>query len=269
MQVKYDCSKLAMMAPHIDLIKSCDIVKSGAVRFATPFKYPNGEAVDLFLYLKRGLLDEYQLSDYGQTYVYLSSAQTGIASTSRKREIVGDITSQLRVKLDEGELIASIPSDDADTLSDAILRLGQACVRISDLATHQRLRSANPFRDDVEDFFEARRFSYIPDVKIDGPYKAPLRVDFEVNSTYARSYVNVLAAMNLASARSSANDIFVKWHDLIQTGASSHQLVTIYNSASRAIRTSDVNRLKDYSIVVSYPEERESLEKVLAEGAVA
>ena len=264
MQVNYDCSKLAMMAPHIDLVKSCDTVRSGAIRIATPFKYPNGESVDIFLYLKRGLLDEYQISDYGQTYVYLRSAQTGITSTSRKREIVGDITSQLKVKFDKGELTASIHGDDAESLSDAILRLAQACVRISDLATHQRLRSANPFRDDVEEFFEARRFAYIPDVKIAGPYKVQLRVDFEVNSSHAKSYVNVLAAMNLASARSSANDIFVRWHDLIQAGSNSHQLVTIYNSTSRAIRTSDVNRLKEYSIVVSYPEEQDNLEKVLS-----
>lgn len=267
--MNYDCSTIAQMAPALPLVQSCDIVPSGALRLATPFSYPNGEGVDVFLYVDKKLINEYWLSDFGQAYTYLHSAQIGMLSTSRKREIVDVIASQMHIRNMSGELAIVLRGDSADELSRAIARLAQACVRISDLATHQRLRSANPFRDDVEDFFDAKSFSFAPDVKLSGPYKMPIRIDFEVSSERAQSYVNVLSALNSTSAHASATEIFTKWHDLAKAEVAGHQFVTIYNSNSRAIKRSDIDRLQEYSQVLSYPEEHDKLARVLAGEDVA
>jgi hypothetical protein len=266
--MKFDCATLEQIELCVDLVKSCDIVRSGAIRISTPFLYPNGDSVDVFLYPKpSNLFDEYHLSDCGQTYIYLKGAQVGMLGTTRKREIVGDIASQLNVRLSGGEIFVAIHSDIPEGISDAILRIAQACVRISDFATHQRLRSANPFRDDVEDFFEAQNFGFSKDVKVLGAYNLPVRMDFEVKAGENKAYVNVLAAMNLTAAHSAANEIFTKLYDISQVEQKGHKLITVFNSASRAVRSTDIRRLGELSNVVSYPQEQHLLARILSEEA--
>jgi hypothetical protein len=227
--------------------------------------YPNGDFVDVFVYSKKSsLFEEYRLSDGGQTFSYLKGAQVGMLGTTRKREIVGDIVSQLNVQMVLGELFIAIRGEEPESISDAILKVAQACVRISDLATHQRLRSANPFRDDVEDFFEAKNFWYSRDVKVLSAYNAPIRMDFEVNTDNSKSYVNVLAALNLPAAHAAANEIFTKLIDFRQTEQEDHQLITIYNSASKAIRSTDIRRLSEFSQVIAYPEQQYQLAQTLS-----
>jgi Domain of unknown function DUF1828 len=259
-----DCSNIAQLVNHVPLVRNCDRVRSGALRMSTAFYYPNGDYIDVFLERTLPLVDAYQLSDFGQTFVYLRDAQSPLGSTSRKREIIDDILSAHDVKISESDLYVVLKGDDLNDLSDAIMRLSQACVRISDFATHQRLRSSNSFRDDVEDFFDAHNLLYVQDVKVMGAHGKEVRIDFEVVSGKKHSYVNVLAALNEASAHASANEIFVKWYDLVLTGImETRNLVTIYNSASPAIKEVDLARLRDYSSVLSYPEEQESIASIL------
>jgi hypothetical protein len=263
--MRLDCSLLQKMVHSISLVRNCDVVPSGALRLSTPFSYPNGSSIDVFIEREPFLFDSYTLSDYGQTNLYLNDAQVKLDSTERRRQIIDDICSELGVKFKNGSFHLTLSGEQPDDISDAIMRMSQACLRISDFASHQRLRSANAFRDDVEDFFDASGLQYVPDVKVSGPYGADIKIDFEVNSS---SYVLVLAAMNESAAHASANEIFSKWHDLqIGKRGNAHSFVTVYNSASPAIRPADIQRLGDYSQTVSYPEQGELLAQVLRSGS--
>jgi Domain of unknown function DUF1828 len=267
MQMNLDCSRIQSIVHSLDLVNSCDVFANGTLRICTPFSYPNGDRVDVFLKQTASLFDSYQLSDFGQTAIYLRTAQVAVAGTARKREVIEDIISQLGVQFEYGDLFLQLSPDELTAnLPEGILRLSQACVRISDFATHQRLRSSNPFRDDVEEFLESQKFMYTEDVKVKGAFGKDLRMDFEVRSGRKLSYVNILAAMNDASAHASAVEIFTRWHDLVLTGSTmGHNLVTIYNSASKAIRAEDILRLKTHTNVVSYPEEQDFLASILRE----
>jgi hypothetical protein len=261
--MKFDCSNIETAVHNLELVRSCTVVRSGALRMSTPFCYPNGEYVDLFLASDESLFDSYKLSDYGQTFQFLKNALVSADSTTRKKEIISDITSQLGVSF-AGDLYVLITKDEMEDLSSSIMRLSQACVRISDMATHQRLRSSNSFRDDVEDFFDAHQFAYTSDIRVPGGFGKDVRIDFEVKAAHRISYVNVLAALNESAAHASANEIFVKLHDLSATGnPATHTMVTIYNSLSHAIRTEDIARLRTASNVVSYPEEQDYLARLL------
>jgi hypothetical protein len=263
-----DCSQLAALVVNLPLVQGCDKVRSGALRMATPFLYPNGERIDVFIDSDKELWSDFYLSDRGQTALYLRNAQVFLDTTARKRELVDDILRESGVKLVNGYQLTIRPSSHEPVdVSDAIFRLSQMCVRISDLATHQRMRSSNPFRDDVEEFFESHNLRYKSDVKLPPVFgKREIRMDFEVHSGMRSSYVNVLAAMNDASAHSSANEIVVKLHDLKESGqVILHQFVTVYNSASSAIRIEDIQRLQTLSSAVSYPEEMDSLLSILGD----
>ena len=182
-----DCSMMQNIAHQISLVKECDVVRSGALRMETPFMYPNGSYVDVFLDRTEGLFQgNYTLSDYGQTGVFLENAQvklgsTQIGSTQRRRQILRDVCDELHVAFRQGTLLVEIAGNEVSDISDAIFRLSQACVRISDLASHQRLRSANPYRDDLEEFFEASGIKCVSDFKLDGPWEREVRVDLELD----------------------------------------------------------------------------------------
>lgn len=259
-----DCSMLETIIHSIPLVMECDRVRSGALRLSTPFTYPNGSNVDVFLESKNDLWDSFVLSDCGQTWLYLHDAQVKIDSTERKKQLLKDICEDLGITLRAGRLQVEISGDEISNISKSIFRLSQACVRISDFASHHRLRSTNPFRDDVEEFFDASGLSYEPDREISGPYGRKVKLDFEVVSKSSISFVLILSALNETSAHLSANEIFIKWHDVNDTRQwNTRKFVTVYNSASQAIRESDLQRLAEYSDVVSYPQQGELLSSIL------
>ena len=57
------------------LVQQCDVVASGALRMLTPFQYPDGSQIDLFIEETKPLLGARILSDLGQTTSYLLDLQ--------------------------------------------------------------------------------------------------------------------------------------------------------------------------------------------------
>ncbi len=262
-----NCSQIDEMVAGLPLVVGCDQMRDGALRMSTPFRYPNGEQIDIFIESEDTLWKDFYLSDNGQTAVYLRNAQVLLDTTARRKEVVSDILSRSGVKFRGSQLIIWPQSRAPKEVSEAIFELSQACVRISDLATHQRLRSANPFRDDVEEFFESHNLIYRADIKLPPVFgKREIRIDFEVTSGNKSSYVNILAAMNEAAAHASATEIATKLRDLKDSGQMvMQQFVTIYNSASEGIRIEDIERLRTLSNAISYPEEIDGLLEVLSD----
>jgi hypothetical protein len=259
--MRLDCSKLESMVHAISLVQECDVIANGSLRISTPFTYPNGSHVDVFFEDNPGLFDSCVLSDLGQTFLYLNDALIKLDSTARKKQILDDICDELDVRFREGSFQVQLAGDQLVDVSDAIFRLSQACMRVSEFATHQRLRSANPFRDDVEEFFEASSLRYRPDVKTIGRFGKEVKIDFEVEG---KNYVLVLAAMNESSAHSSGLEIFSKWYDLAQVeGQNGHRLITVYNSNSPSIRAVDIQRLGEMSQTIAYPSDQQLLKEVL------
>lgn len=259
--MNWNCESLERVAHSLPLVKGCDVVRNGALRMVTPFSYPNGDTIDIFLQTDNSrLFSEVSLSDFGHTSLYLRSAQVGLDGTGRKKEIITSILTQLKVNLVNGDLVVDLKNFDGSDMGDAIFRLSQACVRISDFAAHQRLRSENPFRDDVEGFMEASGIPFIADQKVLGRYSNEVKVDFEVFGKVDKSYVCVLSSLSASAAHSTANETFRKWYDLAD---SDHRRVTVYNSRF-TFKPADLARLRDHSTVVAYPVDQEKLRSVLA-----
>jgi hypothetical protein len=263
-QVNLDCSKLEQIVHSLSLVRECDVVRSGALRMSTPFSYPNGDYIDVFLEARKDLFQQrLSLSDYGHTSLYLRSAQLEIAHDSKKQEVLLLILSQLDVKLKGEDLYVEINPSTTHDISDAIFRLSQACLRISDFASHLRPRSENPFCEQVAGFFRSAGINFLSDQKAPGLYKNDVLVDFETFGKEKKSYVCVLSPMTPSSIHTSANEIFRKWHDIKGHGTD-HNLVTIYNDKLAKIRPADRQRISDYSKLLSYPSNAEILRSELA-----
>src|ERR1700755_3438761 len=125
---------------------------NGMLRIATPFNYPNGAQIDLFLESEAGLIKDFILSDYGLTTNYLLDLQIKPWAARKRRQLIEDICSILGVEYRAGKLQIYLKSKALQELPQAMVRLAQACIRMADLSFTQRLQLVGTFQDEVEEF---------------------------------------------------------------------------------------------------------------------
>ena len=98
------------------------------IRIRTPFLYPDGDVIDLY-YKEDG---EYViLTDLGETLGWLRMQTTDQRKSSQQRQFINDICLNLDVQLYRGMLTIRLKR--TDDLAQAVMRLCQATLRVSDL----------------------------------------------------------------------------------------------------------------------------------------
>ena len=110
-----------------------DKVRDGSFRLATPFRYPDGSHIDVFLEDGGADFDGFELSDKGQTVAYLLDLHVKPWTSQERKQTVADTCTTLGVAEEGGVFCIRLSTGELNDLPDAIRRLGQACVRISDL----------------------------------------------------------------------------------------------------------------------------------------
>lgn len=102
--------------------------ESNRLKISTPYLYPNGDYIDLYLVeTPNGLY----LTDLGETMGYLTDYGVYLKQSSTRRKVVHDILLTHNVELFQGELRAYLENE--EQIAHAIMRLTQAIIQISDL----------------------------------------------------------------------------------------------------------------------------------------
>ena len=130
----------------------CTSAPHGSVRVRTPFMYPDGDIVDVFVEERGG---ESVVTDYGESLGWLQMQSVRDQLTGNQRQMVEDVCLTLGVELDRGQL--TLRCANALALSDAIHRLGQAAVRVSDIWFTIRSRAVASVADEVEAWLRERK----------------------------------------------------------------------------------------------------------------
>lgn len=106
----------------------CTTAPEGNIRVRTPYIYPDGEILDLFV-LERS--DRYKLTDFGETVAWLRM-RSGITKLSPKRlGQIHDICQTHGVAFSRGQLeLSELAESD---LPKALVQLAGAAARVSDL----------------------------------------------------------------------------------------------------------------------------------------
>lgn len=162
-----------------------------------------------------------------------------------------------------GELKISLAQHELDNLGEALMRLAQACIRVSDVALTYTTRIISPFRDDVEEFLESTGYRYETDRMVPSKFGNEVRIDFSVTSAHSEFLLQTLTAANPAVARHTSDDLFTKWYD-ISIMKSATSFLTVLDSSSSAFAVPDVRRLEDVSIVIGFPDQQDLLLETLA-----
>jgi Domain of unknown function DUF1828 len=258
-----NCSEIKGLVKDFNMVESCDTIRNGWIRLSTPFLYPDGSHIDVFLKQTTDLLENYVLSDQGQTMAYLLDLHINPMKTKKKKEVLSDICESLKVNNDSGELIINIASDCMEgALANSITRLIQACIRISDFSLNQRFPTSTSFKEDVEEFISKIDVPYEPDYKIIGRFGKEVLIDFKTSTTRRSDLIITLSTSNAVSAHQVANEAFRKWYD-ISDKRSSFEFITVYNSDNDFFKEEDMYRIKEFSSLISFPAEIQNLAEAI------
>lgn len=245
------CEDLAELT-RIALNRQCDEIADGTLRISTPFLYPDGSFVDLFLE-NRSVGGRF-LSDLGETIAYLHSRSVVIEGQARKK-IVSAICAPLDITLNKGQL--ELWLTDAVDLADGMMRLGQACIRVATLLYTSRASVDRSFRKVVVDAVRQTKLPFRSPVTMPGRFGKAVRIDAEVKGPRT-SLVKTLSA----GSHSAMVEAFRCWYDLDDLKDKS-QFITVIDD-DVASRRDDISRLAEVSKVVRFPAESSQFKKLLA-----
>ncbi len=249
---------LETIRQELPLLYTCEEVAPGRLRLHTPFLYPNGDYIDLYLEeTPAGLY----LTDLGETLGYLSDHNISFRQSSKRQKTLNDILLTHGVELFQGELRLRLDAAPRD-LAWAVTRLGQAAVQVADLAYTMRLGTLATFREEVEEFWIDANIPYEANHRVVGGSGEVHTIDFYLPRR------RPILVETLSSATSSYASILVSkvvriWHDILRVDGR-YRYFSILDDPADVWRPEWIDQMAQLSEVLVWSE-RDRMRELLAE----
>lgn len=230
-------------------------------RIRTPYLYPDGDVIDLFLNpVDNG---SSTLTDLGETLGWLRTQTVSERKTDRQRRLIEDVCLTHGVELYRGMLMVRVK--DFDEMSEAISRLSQAALRVSDLWFTFRNQAVASINDEVEEFLIAQEIRFERGERLVGRSGRTWRVDFHTRTSERSTLVNVLSTGSRPSARRLAERTLATWHDLsnLQIGPESLRFISLFDDELDVWAPEDFGLVEDVSEVAYWSHKDEFVELIV------
>ncbi len=238
------------IAETIGQLYTCSEV-NGYVRIRTPYLYPDGEVIDLFLNERTQTI-----TDLGETLRWLDM-QTDSKYLSKKQEIfLQDVLITQSIELFDGMLQVRINNN----LSSAITRLGEGAISVSNLWFLSRTRLAGTINDEIAEILDEYYIPYERDIKIVGRSARSWRLDFRTYHPRRSALVEVLSTGNRSAANSKVNNTVAAWVDLNQFQLTTAPLrfISLFDDTLDVWSNTHISQLAEHS-EICYVSNREEL----------
>ncbi len=236
----------------------CKEMRNDLIRIRTPFSYPDGDLVDLFLEN-----DGSKLTDLGETLRWLRMQSVATRRTVKQKDLIQRTCDANGFSLNRGAIEVSLRHGDvvthASRLAELVLRLAQACVRISDVWFTYRTRSIISVADEVADFLGENDISFERDKKFVGNSGREVSVDFHVLGS--DSLIQVLATASSAATYRIIDHTVRVWLDV---GHTPSKQITLVDDSSDVWMHNEVEWLQSFSDVVYWSQPQTLLNLVAA-----
>jgi hypothetical protein len=213
------------------------------VRVRTPYLYPEGDLIDLFL--KSALHGVTTVSDLGETVRWLNSNTLSAKRSPKQAGLISDISQTHGVEFFRGMLKAR--SNEPAELADAVTRVSQAAVRVSDLIFTSRLRSVESVSDEVADFLQELHLPFERNKRLIGRSGKNWKIDFQVSTPERSSLISVLSSGSRSAAQPITKGVVASWYDLSQYKASPEPLsfISLIDDSADVWSDEDFNLVGD------------------------
>ena len=194
------------------------------IRIRTPFLHPDGDVIDLFL---REDNSHATLTDLGETVRWLRSQVHVTRRTKKQTRLIEDICQNNGVAFFKGMLQLKVTDLD---LAEAVTRLGQACVQVSDIWFTFRTRAYQSTTEEVTEFLVEKEIPFKAKEPHPGRSGRTWAVDFHTR-TRKSSFVQLLSTGTRGATHRIAEHVLAMWVDLSHhnIGTESVQFVSLFD----------------------------------------
>lgn len=227
------------------------------VRVRTPFLYPDGDVIDVFVRRRDDVAD---VTDLGETLRWLRMQTASPKRSEKQRQLIQDVCINHGVETFRGALTVRATSE--EDLGDAAVRVAQAALRVADLWFTFRTRSYQSVADEVADFFSERSIQFERAEKFPGRSGRTWTVDFHTRTPKRSSLICVLSTGSRGAARGVAEHVLATWHDLSHMRVPQQlEFVSLFDDTTDVWNQEDFDLLESISEVArwSRPDELEEL----------
>ena len=236
----------------------CSPAPQEGIRVRTPLLYPDGGVVDVFV-LERG--DHYIVTDFGDALGWLGLQSVSQRRSPKQQALVQDVCQTLRIRLFNEQLVLREVPEDA--LGEAVLRVAQAAVRVSDLWFTFRSQSVQTTADEVDEWLREKRIPFQRQVTKRGRSMRDWTVDFETIADNRTSLVFLLSTGARGAVHRITDHVLAGCVDLnhIKETQSNMAFVSLFDDTADVWRTEDFRLVEEYSQIArwSYPDELERI----------
>ena len=213
----------------------------------TPLMYPDGGIVDVFVL--EGT-NTYIVTDFGEALGWLRMQSASTRLSPNQQSLIADVCQTLGIELRHGQLILRSRVD--DSMGEAVIRLAQAVVRVSDLWFTFRKRSGRTTSDDVDDWLRKKQIRFEPSIKRTGNSGRNWTIDFRTHTDERTSLVFLLSTASHGAARRISEHVLAGCIDLSHLKSSEPKLafVSLFDDLSG----SDIWQEEHFRLVSEYSE---------------
>lgn len=253
-------SPCEQIAERIGQLFWCSTV-NGYTRIRTPYLYPDGDVIDLFL-KEEG--ESSTLTDLGETLRWLRMQSITQRRSPRQNKLIQDVCLNHGVELFRGMLMVRVgPSGD---LGGAVTRLAQAALRVSDLWFTMRTRAVESISDEVGGLLDERRIPFDRGERLPGRSGRTWSVDFHIRHPRRSALMCVLSTASRAAARGIVEHVTSEWHDLshFKLGPEALAFISLFDDTLDVWSPEDFRLVGELSDVAFWSKPDELLERLAA-----
>ncbi len=265
----------------------CTPAPREGVRVRTPLMYPDGGVVDVFVVEQSGRC---YVTDFGETLGWLRMQSTSARRSPKQTRMVEDACQTLGVKLDRGQLM--LPANVAGGLGEAVLRLAQAAVRVSDVwftfrtravgsqagetmaseikgfdqqarFSRHAVRTVETMAGEVDDWLVEKKIFFDRAVTQTGRSGQKWTIDYQTRTEDRTAFIFLLSVGSREAARRRTEHVLAGCIDLNHPKVSRPHLafVSLFDDTEDVWRKEDFGLVEQYSKVArwSQPDEFERL----------
>lgn len=231
------------------------------VRLRTPFLYPDGDVIDLFVRPNGSVMT---LTDLGETLRWLRMQSLSQRRSPKQQQLIQDVIVTHGVEFFRGMLNVRVES--LGDLSGAVMRLSQAALRISDIWFTFRTRAVESVADEVADYFTEKAVPFDRGQQLQGRSGKPWRPDFHTRLPHRSALVNVLSTGSKTMARGVIEHVVTQWHDLsyLKMGPESLKFVSLFDDTVDVWNETDRSLVGDFSEIALWSKPDDLLDLLAA-----
>lgn len=218
-------------------------------RIRTPFLYPDGDVIDIFVRQQNGRT---VFTDLGETLRWLRMHSISDKRSPKQNRFLDDLRLDYGVELFKGVL--RLESKSSSDFAKDLARISQAALRASDLWLTFRTRFPNSSNEDVAELLETKRVPFERDKKIAGRSGRVWTLDFASFTQRRTSLIHVLSTGSRTVAHGYAEHVFASFYDLSQmtTSVRPTRFVSLFDDTLDVWQPEDVKLVAEISDVAYF-----------------